>query len=125
MAVWSVVPTSQIEYSRIDPDFYHPEYLKELISWGRVDKNVGVVKLGRLIAVPVRTGRTPQSRRIKGDEQCVRFIKTDTVREGSIDFNNSALLPIRVISERDYIPDEALVITIIGATPEIVGRTAI
>ena len=125
MAVWSAVPISQLEYSRIDADFYHPTYLKELQSWRRLEAHVGVAKLGRLLAAPVRTGRTPRSRRIKGDEQCVRFIKTDTVREGSIDFDNSALLPVRVISERDYIPDDALVMTIIGATPEIVGRTAI
>ena len=125
MAVWSVVPISQLEYSRIDADFYQPTYLKELQSWRRLDERVGVAKLGRLIAAPVRTGRTPKFRRIKGDEPCVRFIKTDTVREGSVDFDNSALLPMRVISERDYIPDDALVITIIGATPEIVGRTAI
>ena len=82
-------------------------------------------KLGRFVAEPVRTGRTPKSRSIKDDEKCVRFIKTDTVREGSIDFYNSVLLPARVIGERDIIPDDAVVMTIIGATPEIVGRVAI
>jgi type I restriction enzyme S subunit len=125
MAVWSVVPISQIEYSRIDADFYHPTYLKELLSWRRLNEQVGVAKLAKFIERPVRTGRTPKSRRVKKDEKCVRFIKTDTVREGSIDFDNSALLPIRVISERDYIPNNAIVLTIIGATPEIVGRAAI
>jgi type I restriction enzyme S subunit len=84
-----------------------------------------MAKLGRLISAPVRTGRTPKSRAVKAEEPCVRFIKTDTVREGSIDFDNSALIPKRVINQRDYIPNDALVITIIGATPEIVGRTAI
>jgi type I restriction enzyme S subunit len=125
MAVWSAVSVSQLEYSRIDADFYQPMYLKELQSWRRLHERLGVSKLRQLIAAPVRTGRTPKSRRIKGDEQCVIFIKTDTVRKGSIDFENSSLLPARVIVERDYIPDDALVITIIGATPEIVGRTAI
>jgi restriction endonuclease S subunit len=125
MAVWSAIPISHLEYSRIDADFYQPTYLKELKYWRQLDKNVGAAKLGQLIATPVRTGRTPKARRIKGDEPCVRFIKTDTVREGSIDFDNSPLLPRRVISDRDYIQKDALVITIIGATPEIVGRTAI
>lgn len=125
MAVWSTVPISTLEYSRIDADFYHPTYLKELESWHRLAQRVGVSKLGRIIASPVRTGRTPKSRDIKGGEECIRFIKTDTVREGSIDFNNSALLPVRVVGERDIIPGDAVVMTIIGATPEIVGRAAI
>lgn len=125
MAVWSAVSISALEYSRIDAEFYQPMYLNELESWRRLNERVGVAKLGRIIAMPVRTGRTPRSRLIKGDEECIRFIKTDTVREGSIDFNNSALLPARVVNERDIIPDDAVVMTIIGATPEIIGRTAI
>lgn len=125
MAVWSAVSISALEYSRFDADFYHPTYLNELESWRRLDERIGVAKLGRIIAAPVRTGRTPKSRSIKGDEETIRFIKTDTVREGSVDFNNSALLPVRVVGERDIIPGDSVVMTIIGATPEIVGRTAI
>ncbi|MDR6448359.1 type I restriction enzyme M protein [Paraburkholderia terricola] len=125
MAVWSAVSVSTLEYSRIDADFYHPTYLNELDSWRRLDERVGVARLAKIIAAPVRTGRTPASRLIKGDEKCIRFIKTDTVREGSIDFDNSALLPVRVVGERDIIPEDAVVMTIIGATPEIVGRAAI
>ena len=125
MAIWSIVPVSALEYSRIDADFYHPMYLNALESWHQLEERVSVSKLGKLIARPVRTGRTPKSRSIKGDEECVHFIKTATVREGSIDFSNSALLPARVVGERDNIPDDAVVITIIGATPEIVGRVAI
>ena len=125
MAVWSAVSISALEYSRIDADFYHPTYLNELESWHRLEERLGASKLGSLVAVPVRTGRTPTSRSIKGNEKCVRFIKTDTVREGSIDFDNSALLPARVVGKRDIIPDDAVVMTIIGATPDIVGRAAI
>lgn len=125
MAVWSTVPISTLEYSRIDADFYHPRYLKELEAWHRLEQRVGVSKLSKIIAAPVRTGRTPKSRGVKSDEKCIRFIKTDTVREGSIDFDNSALLPMRVVGERDVIPDHSVVMTIIGATPGIVGRAAI
>ena len=125
MTVWSTVPISTLEYSRLDAEFYHPTYLNELESWHRLKERIGTSKLGRLIAVPVRTGRTPKSRSIKGDEKYVHFIKTDTVREGSIGFDNSALLPKRIVGERDIIPEDAVVMTIIGATPEIVGRTAI
>ncbi|MER2518444.1 MAG: hypothetical protein ABTR92_18965 [Candidatus Accumulibacter phosphatis] len=125
MAVWSTVSISALEYSRFDADFYHPTYLSELESWRRLDERIGVARLGRIIAAPVRTGRTPKSRAIKSDEETIRFIKTDTVRAGSVDFNNSTLLPMRVVGERDIIPGGAVVMTIIGATPEIVGRTAI
>ena len=125
MAVWSAVSISALEYSRFDADFYHPTYLDELESWRRLDERIGVAKLGRIIATQVRTGRTPKSRLIKGDEETICFVKTDTVRAGIVDFNNSALLPRRVVSDRDIIPDGAVVMTIIGATPEIVGRTAI
>lgn len=125
MAVWSTVPVSAIEYTRIDADFYHPRYLNELESWLRLDDHIGVTKLGRIIAAPVRTGRTPTSRQVKGNEECVHFVKTDTVREGLIDFENAVLLPARVVSDRDIIPDHAVLMTIIGATPEIVGRAGI
>lgn len=125
MAVWSAVPLSALEYSRFDADFYHPRYLDELESWRRIDERIGVAKLEKIIATPVRTGRTPRSRLIKDDEETIRFVKTDTVRAGVVDFNNSALLPRRVVSDRDIISDGAVVMTIIGATPEIVGRTAI
>ncbi len=125
MAVWSTVTASAIEYSRIDAEFYHPAYLNALQYWRQLDANVGVTKLGRIIAAPVRTGRTPTSRQINGDEKCVHFVKTDTVREGSVVFASAALLPARVVGVRDLIPDHAVLMTIIGATHEIVGRTAI
>lgn len=125
MAVWSAVSISALEYSRFDADFYHPIYLSELELWQRLGQRLGVAKLGSIIAAPVRTGKTPRSRLIKFDEPTIHFIKTDTVREGAVEFANSALLPTRVVSERDVIPANSVVMTIIGATPEIVGRAAI
>jgi type I restriction enzyme, S subunit len=125
MAVWSIVSNAQLEYLRIDADFYHPSYLAEMKSWDLLSERVGVCKLSHLISTAVRTGRTPRSRKLQAGEACVGFIKTDIVREGTIDFSNSDVLPNRVISARDYIPTDAVVVTIIGATPEIVGRTAI
>jgi restriction endonuclease S subunit len=125
MAVWSTVTTSQLEYSRIDSDFYHPSYLAEIGLWRRLQDRVGVSKLSQLISVPVRTGRTPRSRHPKSGEACVLFVKTNTLREGSVNFYNSDSLPARVLGSRDYIPNDAVIITIIGATPEIVGRAGI
>jgi type I restriction enzyme, S subunit len=125
MAIWSIISTSQIEYKRIDADYYHPQYLDELTKWSLLNQNIGVSKLKFLLNAPVRTGHTPRSRNIINGESCVKFIKTDNVREGNVDFNNSAFLPCRVLSTNDYIPHDSVVVTIIGATPEIVGRTAI
>ena len=126
MPAFSVVPFSQVEHDqRMDADFYHPVYLDELPYWHRLEERVGTVSLGRVISAPVRTGRTPKAREIVPGEPCIRFIKTDTVREGSINFDDADLLPMRVVTAHDVIPDQAVVVTIIGATAEIVGRAAI
>jgi type I restriction enzyme, S subunit len=125
MAVWSGIPNSALEYGRLDAEFYHPMYLDELRTWREIEKRIGTLKLGRAISVPVRTGRTPKLREMRSGEASVHFIKTDTVREGWIDFDNSVKLPMRVVGARDVIPHDALVVTIIGATPDIVGRAAI
>ena len=125
MAVWSTIATSKMEYTRIDADYYHPAYLLDTDIWQTLNKKNFVSKLRNIIRTPVRTGRTPRSRHIRDGEVCIPFIKTDTLREGSIDFDNSDLLPARVLNKNDFIPKDSVVITIIGATPEIVGRAAI
>jgi restriction endonuclease S subunit len=125
MAAWSKISTSQLEYSRIDADFYHPQYLRELNTWHSISEKIKVTKLKSLICCPVRTGRTPRLRIIEQGEQISPFIKTDDVREGYINFENPSNLPCKVLRARDYIPGDSVVVTIIGATPEIVGRTAI
>jgi restriction endonuclease S subunit len=125
MAIWSTIAASQLEYSRIDADFYQPRYLTELELWKKLNAKVGVSKLKRLISAPVRTGRTPKLRAVKEGEPVARFIKTDTVRQGFVNFDKSRFLPLRVLNENDYIPVDGVVVTIIGATPEIVGRAAI
>jgi len=125
MAVCSSIDASKMEYTRIDADYYHPDYLSEMVVWQELKEKKSVSKLRHLIRTPVRTGRTPRSRLIKDGELCVPFIKTDTLREGYVDFKNSDLLPTRILSDSDYIPNDSVIITIIGATPEIVGRAAI
>lgn len=125
MAVCSSISLSEVEYLRFDADFYHPKYLHELEIWRKLDKRIGVSKLFNLISVPVRTGRTPSSRRIKDMDEVIAFIKTDGIREGFINFDSAGELPRRVLNGSDFIPPDSVVVTIIGATPEIVGRTAI
>lgn len=125
MAVCSSVSISQVEYLRFDADFYHPKYLQELKTWRTLEERIGVAKLSHLISAPVRTGRTPSSRHIKEVDEIVPFIKTDGIREGRINFDSAGELPKRVLNGTDFIPADSVVITIIGATPEIVGRAAI
>ena len=55
MAIWSTIAASQLEYSRIDADFYQPRYLTELELWKKLNAKIGVSKLMRLVsAVSVR-----------------------------------------------------------------------
>jgi type I restriction enzyme S subunit len=125
MAVCSLVSLSQVEYLRFDADFYHPQYIQELEVWRKLDKHFGIAKLSHLVSRPVRTGRTPFSRHIRDDDENIVFIKTDGVREGIINFDSAGVLPKRVLNSSDFISPDSVVVTIIGATPEIIGRTAI
>ncbi|MDF1581542.1 MAG: restriction endonuclease subunit S [Desulfuromonadales bacterium] len=125
MAVCSSISISHVEYLRFDADFYHPKYLQELETWRTLDERIGVSKLSHLISAPVRTGRTPSSRHIKEEDEIISFIKTDGIREGRINFDSAGELPKRVLNGTDFIPADSVVVTIIGATPEIVGRAAI
>jgi type I restriction enzyme S subunit len=125
MAFLSSISISHVEYLRFDADFYHPKYLQELETWRTLDDRIRVAKLSHLISAPVRTGRTPSSRHIKEEDEIVPFIKTDGIREGRINFDSAGALPKRVLNETDFIPADSVVVTIIGATPEIVGMAAI
>jgi len=125
MAVWSEISLSKLKYSRVDADFYHPKYLEFEKDIYSSQEHYDIVKLQEVINVPVRTGRTPSKRTIKPGDETVHFIKTDTLREGRIVFDACDYLPIRVIAANDFIEPDSVLVTIIGATPEIVGRTAI
>lgn len=125
MAVWSEVTLSKLQYSRLDGEFYSPKYIKEDEVWSRFSAKHNIEKLGRLISVPVRTGSTPKNRFVGKNDNAIHFVKTNTLREGRIDYPNCDFLPERVLRKSDFIPNEAVLVTIIGATPEIVGRTAI
>ncbi len=125
MAVWSEVNLSSLQYTRLDGEFYSPQYIKDDKLWACFSDKYSIKKLGKLLSSPVRTGHTPRDRRITKDDELVHFIKTNTLREGRIDYSNCFFLPKRVLKKNDFIPNDSVVVTIIGATPEIVGRTAI
>lgn len=82
-------------------------------------------KLGYLVVESVRTGYVPRDRDIYQDDKRIHFLKTDNLREGVIDFENSDFLPARSLSESDYLKFKNVTVTISGAHYDIIGRAAI
>lgn len=123
MAIASTVKLSELKGAkRIDADRYHIRFL-ELEN--NLRKIPVVSALKSLIVEPVRTGHTPRDRYIYEGDERIYFIKTDTLREGLIDFENSDFLPVRSLSERNYLKPKDVIVTIIGAHFDIIGRSAI
>jgi type I restriction enzyme S subunit len=107
---------------RIDATRYQPKFLA-LEDKLRYLKSVK--PLGPLIRHPVTTGQTPKERELVDDGERVYFIKTDTLREGSIIFENADYLPSTSLVKSDYLQTNDVLVTIIGATFDVVGRAAI
>lgn len=125
MGEWSIVEHSNLGHGRIDAQFYQPTYLREEKALLALAETVEVMPLGALVSKRVRTGRTPRRREFKEGDQAVHFIKTDTLREGRIEFDRCDMIPARVISGSDYLKENEVLVTIIGATSNVVGRAAI
>jgi len=90
-------------------------------------KRLRTVKLRRTLHEPVKTGHTPSTKNSAYyNPEVVKFVKTDNLREDRID-----TFDIQFISElgnaqiasSELRPDDVIV-TIIGATEEIIGRAA-
>lgn len=108
---------------RFDAEHYQRKY--ELIDEAITRKNYSVLR--ELLAMPVITGHTPSMKieRFYGGD--IRFVKTDNLRKNKI---------VDVFT--DYLTDEGneeikssaleaddVIVTIIGATFDVVGRSAI
>src|SRR3989344_54602 len=123
MITYSIIQKSQLEGAkRLDAEYYQPEYLqiKELVS--RPDLKAG--PLAGLISRQVVTGSTPKTREPKGDGTDIYFIKTDTVRDGQIVFEEADYLPSKQNIQNSAPRAGDILVTIIGATFDIVGRSA-
>ena len=108
--------------TRIDADRYKKEYL----VLEDVVKNIpSSQKLHRLIEKPVRGGHTPTNRDIKNHDEKVFFIKTNTLRDGLIKFENADFLPEKVLRKNHFLIPGEVIVTIIGAHFNIIGRAAI
>ena len=123
MARISIVKLSEIEdVKRFDAGRYRASFLKLEKD---LKKITIIKKLRYLVVEPVRIGYTPRDRDIYQDDIRIHFLKTDNLREGKIDFENSDFLPARSLSESDYLKFKNIVLTISGTHYDIIGRAAI
>lgn len=108
---------------RIDSEHYQKKYLfvKKLLE------NCEHEELLNLIEKPVMTGHTPSMKVDSYYGGDVKFIKTDNLRENSITDNFSHYLSKsgNEIIKRSSLKVDDIIVTIIGATYEIVGRSTI
>ena len=123
MARISIVKLSEIEeVKRFDAGRYRTSFLK----LEKDLKKITIIrKLGYLVEEPVRTGFTPRDRDIYQNDIRIHFLKTDNLREGVINFENSDFLPARSLSESDYLKFKNVTVTISGADYDVIGRAAI
>lgn len=123
MISYSIIQKSQLEGAhRLDAEYYQPEYLEihnKINSLG-----IEIKLLRDIIVRPVITGSTPKTRDCKGDDTDIKFVKTDTLREGEIVFENADCLPVKSSRKHSEPQLGDVLVTIIGATHDIVGRSA-
>lgn len=119
----SIIKVSELKGDiRIDADRYRQEYL----TLESEIKNIpSSEKLEKLIEKPVRGGYTPTNREFLDGDEKIFFIKTDTLRDGLIKFENADFLPKRVLSKNHFLIPDEVIVTIIGAHFNIIGRAAI
>jgi len=118
---YSIIQKSQLEGTlRIDAEHYQPVYLeiKEIMT------QAAAKPLKELLARQVVTGKTPKQRDCLEDDTDIKFIKTDTVRQGEIIFDLADCLPVKQSSKHSEPHAGDILVTIIGADYEIVGRSA-
>ncbi len=108
---------------RIDAEHYHRKY--ELIDEAITGKKYCALR--DLLAMPVITGHTPSMKveRFYGGD--IRFVKTDNLRENKI---VDVFTDYLTVEGNEEIKSSALeaddvIVTIIGATFDVVGRSAI
>lgn len=111
------------ETFRIDAEHYQKKYLlvKEAIE------DCEYQSLVDLLERPVITGHTPSMKVESYYGGDIKFVKTDNLRENHITENFSHYLSVAgdEIIKRSALKADDVIVTIIGATHEIVGRAAI
>ncbi len=107
---------------RFDAERYRKNFLK---LRSNLKKITIIRKLKYLIIEPIRTGCVARDIDIYGDEKRIYFIKTDNLREGLIDFENSDFLSAQSLLKNSYLKFKDVIVTIRGTRYDIVGRAAI
>lgn len=108
---------------RIDAEHYQRKYQNALLKI----QELPYKPLRDLIAQPVSTGHTPSMKIDRFYNGNIKFIKTDNLRENKITDNFTDYLTedgAKELSKTNLKVDDVIT-TIIGATYDIVGRTAI
>lgn len=108
---------------RIDAEHYQRKYQKAL----SVIQGINYTRLKNLIRQPISTGHTPSMQVDRFYNGNIKFIKTDNLRENQITDDFTDYLTeegAKELSKTNLQVDDVIT-TIIGATHEIVGRTAI
>jgi len=124
MAQIAIVQKSSLNLSaRIDAEHYSPRFAPLF----RQLAPLNAVKLRRTLLEPVKTGHTPSTKDTAYySPGVVKFIKTDNLREDRIDTHDVQLLSelgnSRIAASELRADD--VIVTIIGATEEIIGRGA-
>jgi restriction endonuclease S subunit len=124
MATVNRVQRSRLDLSaRIDAEHYSPRFVPVLSQLAQLK----TVKLRRTLSEPVKTGHTPSTKNSAYyNSDVVKFVKTDNLREDRIDTDNVQFLSELGNSEiaASELRADDVIVTIIGATEEIIGRAA-
>jgi hypothetical protein len=109
--------------ARIDAEHYSSRFIPVL----RRLASLKTVKLRRTLIEPVKTGHTPSTKNTAYYEpKAVKFIKTDNLRTDRIDTYDVQLLSELGNSKigASELHADDVIVTIIGATEQIIGRAA-
>lgn len=108
---------------RLDAEHYQKHYIENQNMLNKF----GAVPLKALLAQPVLTGHTPSMKIDAYYGGHIKFIKTNNLRDFKVTgiFNHHLSTLGNDIIRRSSLKKDDLITTIIGATHEIVGRTAL
>lgn len=115
--------TDVIKFGRFDADFFRADYL----ALRHRLEEIKAVRLEELLLNKVVTGHTPPMSEPRYYGDSVKFIKTDNLRENVIvdNFNHFLSNEGNERIKRSSLKEKDIIVTIIGASKEIVGRAAL
>lgn len=119
----SVVPLRELNLAtRLDAEHYQPHFIAVVDAV----KKKKYKKLSEVVSKTITTGHTPSMKEESFYGGDVKFIKTDNLRENQIVENFNHYLSDKGANKlkNALLKEDDLIVTIIGATYEVVGRVA-